>query len=209
MIYWLRYAWLFLKGIIFANYFEKHQRKFDEEHVYDIMVLPFDLGAGFHLNNGQYLVFLEHARFDMIIKHANIFNMCQKAGFSLGWLVGGCSFQFRRSAHLFDKVRIKSKMICADERWIYVEQRMYVKDSFLGKGIIRMCCTDSKGAVSTKRYFKEILGLDIETQDAKFRMNRDQYKKSLTQSIMDGPSEDVALDRVSSFVHHDETLKEK
>jgi len=156
---------------------------------------------------------MEHARFDMILKHGNVFNRCRRAGF--GWVVGGVSFQFRRSAQLFEKVRIVTKVACADERWLYVEQNLYVKDKFIGRGIVRMCCVDRKGAVSTRRYFKEILGLDIDKEDARYRMTKEDYKNimNLTESgegLSNLSSYDASImPRVSSFVYHDETLKEK
>ncbi|KAG2393073.1 hypothetical protein C9374_009650 [Naegleria lovaniensis] len=204
-------------AFFFEEYYEKNSKPYDEDHVYEIRVLPYDLDMNFHLNNAQYFSFMEHARFDMILQHGNVFNRCRKAGF--GWVVAGVSFQFRRSAKLFEKVKIVTRVACADEKWLYVEQNLYVKDKFIGRGIVRMCTVDKKGAVPTKRYFEEILGVDWNSADAKYRMTREDYRKYMTalNDSMDGNTSsdkkdslvDDVMPRVSSFVFHDETLKEK
>ena len=100
----------------------------------------------------------------------------------------------------------------ADEKWLYVQQNFYVGKRFIGRGIVRMCTFDKNGAVSTARYFKDILHVDIETADPKFRMTKDDYAKFVNADYSisaSGDTRDDIMTRVSSFVFHDETLKEK
>lgn len=80
MIYWLRTLYLMFLAYFFDDYYEKNSKPYDEDHVYEIRVLPYDLDFNLHLNNAQYFSFMEHARFDMILKHGNVFNRCRRAG---------------------------------------------------------------------------------------------------------------------------------
>ncbi|KAL9655971.1 hypothetical protein ABK040_007592 [Willaertia magna] len=204
MLYWIRTLYLFFLGLIYDKYWEENSKSITDEHEYYITVTPYDIDLNLHLNNAQYLSFMEHARFHMSLTHYNLFNRTRKAG--MGWVVGGASFQFRRSAGLFERVKIVTKFAAADERWLYFEQNFFVKNKFIGRGIARVCCFDKKGAVSSERFFKEICKVNVEDLEERFRMKKEDHYDIVMNKVN---STDELLPRVSSFVFHDETLKQK
>ena len=44
MIYWIRTLYLLFLAYFFDNYYEENARPYDEDHVYEIRVLPYDIG---------------------------------------------------------------------------------------------------------------------------------------------------------------------
>ncbi|KAL9656927.1 hypothetical protein ABK040_007019 [Willaertia magna] len=234
MIYWIRFLGYYIYGLLFSNYYEKHQKDWKEEHVCEFTILPYDLDLNLHLNNAQYLSFLELTRFDMFIKHGNIFKKTNELNY--GWVIAGTSFQFRRSVQLFEKLRIHTRFISADERFMYFTHDCYVKKKFIGRGIARICAIDrnnSKGGVITMdRFFKEVFGIEDrmnnEKLEERFKMTKESFGKKQFLSNNDSTlllDKDVGkmmmsecneydsnneeyLNRVNSFVFHHETMKE-
>ena len=71
---------------------------------------------------------------------------CYSTDNSVG--LAGLAMQFRREVRLFEKVLIESKPMCDDERFLYVEQVMYVyrkgKKEFVSRLVMRTYALDAK-----------------------------------------------------------------
>lgn len=87
-------------------------------------VWPNDIDFNFHLNNSRYLSCMDYGRIHMmaangILKHA----------IKERWmpLVGSVDITYRRSLDLFAIFELRTRTICWDEKWVYMEQSFHSK----------------------------------------------------------------------------------
>ena len=83
-----------------------------------------DIDHFLEMNNGRILTLFDLGRNDFAIRSG-----LAKKLFKHRWglVVAGSTIQYRKRIRLFDKVTIKTKIVAIDERWIYVDQSMWVK----------------------------------------------------------------------------------
>jgi acyl-CoA thioesterase FadM len=85
-----------------------------------LRVWPNDLDLNLHMNNGRYFTIMDLGRIDLVIRTG-------VAGWLLRqrWLpiVGSETMHFRRALKPFQRYRLITRILCWDERWIFLEQR--------------------------------------------------------------------------------------
>lgn len=119
----------------------------DETHETYVRILPSDIDPFMELNNGRTLTLFELGRF--------------ASGWQMGMLktikaekwgltVAGSSVLYRRRVRLFDKVKIKTKTMGRDARFLYVVQTMYRGDQPTSNLLCRVAFTDKNGIVPTQ-----------------------------------------------------------
>lgn len=83
-----------------------------------------DIDNFLEMNNGRIFTLFDLGRNDFAIRSG-----LAKKLFKHRWglVVAGSTIQYRKRVRLFDKVTIKTKIVAIDERWIYIEQSMWVK----------------------------------------------------------------------------------
>ncbi len=81
-------------------------------------VLPGDLDAFGHMNNGRYLQIMDVARLRWLLRTGTVAAIRRN-----GWRValGGNITRFRRPLSLFRRYRVHSSLLCWDQRWFYLE----------------------------------------------------------------------------------------
>lgn len=84
-------------------------------------VLPTDLDVNLHMTNARYLSMMDLGRTDLMIR-AGMLGLVRRER----WLpvVGGIDIRFRRSLMPFQRFTLKSRLVCWDEKWLYLEQRI-------------------------------------------------------------------------------------
>jgi acyl-CoA thioesterase FadM len=90
----------------------------DEDRV-AMRVWPNDIDFNFHLNNSRFLTCMDYGRMHMIAAMGILdFVMRER------WkpLVGSVFITYRRSLPLFAGFTLTSRVLCWDERWVYMEQ---------------------------------------------------------------------------------------
>ena len=82
--------------------------------------MPTDLDGLFHMNNGKYLSLMDVARFEFM-QRTRLFRKMR----ARGWypVVANQTISYRKSLNPFQKFAIETKLIGADERAAYMEQR--------------------------------------------------------------------------------------
>jgi acyl-CoA thioesterase FadM len=152
---------------------------------------PFAIDFNMHKNNATYFHDMELARWNWTIR-SGLHSVFQKQK----WLpiLGGISFRFRRSLHLFEPYETRVQVIAMDEKWLYVEHSMYTKGNlFVGKGVGRVCAVDGK----TKKMIP-----------ARVVLEKAGYSPSKVDSLI----EEYKLDKhpsAQTFVEHDAHLDVK
>lgn len=73
-----------------------------------------------------------------------------------GLSVAGSSVRYRKRIRMLDKIEMRSTAICADRRFMYVEQSMWVRGICAGHALYRTVVTDPHGMVPTDDVLKEL-----------------------------------------------------
>lgn len=106
-------------------------------------VMPHDLDINVHMNNARYLALMDLGRFDLISRCGMWRPMLAKR-----WqaVIGGALVRYRRPLKPFQAFTLSSRLLCWDERWLYIEHRIeaagqpacltVVRGAFLEQGAI-------------------------------------------------------------------------
>lgn len=83
-------------------------------------VLANDLDVNLHMNNGRYLSLMDLGRLDLMMRMGVMRQL-----FKLKWrpVIGSLTIRFRRSLDPFQRYVIHTRLVCWDEKWMYLEQR--------------------------------------------------------------------------------------
>lgn len=97
---------------------------FMDTSVVRFRVLPNDLDTNLHMNNGRYLTVMDLGRVDLVIR-----TEFYKVMIARGWfpVLASAMVRFRRPLHLFESYELKTRTLCFDDKWVYLEQRMEAK----------------------------------------------------------------------------------
>lgn len=106
----------------------------DEVSRIDHRVLLTDIDLLGHMNNGRYLSFMDLGRIDLT-KRTGIAASLTKAGIYA--VVGQQTIAYRRSIDLHQRFTLESRLVGADERSCYIEQRFVVDGQVAARAIVR------------------------------------------------------------------------
>jgi len=128
-----------------------------DESVLDFRVWPTDLDVNFHMNNGRYLTIMDLGRVDLILR-TGLGRMALKRKWSP--LVGSATIRFRRSLDPFQRYRLKSRILCWDDKWFFIEQRFARQDEEVAVGLVKGLLRGRTGNIPTAEVL-EALNLRI------------------------------------------------
>ena len=121
-------------------------------------VRPIDIDILRHMNNGVYLSMADLGRFDLLIRSGvwDIFN-------ERGWypVVANQTISYRKSLDLWTKYDLQSKLVGADDRGIFVEQRFVVNGEIYAQMVIRGRFLKRSGGTVTIDELNEATGVDV------------------------------------------------
>lgn len=91
-----------------------------DESVIEFRVLPSDLDANLHMNNGRYLTLMDLGRLDLTARLGLVRLIVRER-----WapVLGSAMIRFRRSLHPFDRYTLHTRILAWDQKWFYIEQR--------------------------------------------------------------------------------------
>jgi acyl-CoA thioesterase FadM len=82
-------------------------------------VLPTDLDINLHMNNARYLSFMDLGRTDLLLR-AGMLGVVSRARWKP--VVGSIDIKFRRPLMPFQHFKLHTRLLCWDEKWLYLEQ---------------------------------------------------------------------------------------
>jgi acyl-CoA thioesterase FadM len=114
--------------------------------VVHLRVWPNDLDLNLHVNNGRYMTLMDLGRFDLIFRMGMLRVFLQR-----GWKPLACSatVRFRRSLKAFHCFRIRTRLLCWDDRWIYFEQIIDRNGQLIAVGFVKAVLRSRTGIVPT------------------------------------------------------------
>ena len=123
-------------------------------------VLPNDLDALFHVNNGVYLTLMDLGRTDLLLR-SNAFSKIRKKG----WypVLAAETIRFKRSLKLWQRFIIRTRVVGWDERSIYLEQQFISRDKLIAKAVVDARFLSKKGGAVRPEELLAFLKLDSDS----------------------------------------------
>lgn len=122
-----------------------------------LRVLPNDLDALLHVNNGVYLTLMDLGRVDLLLR-SNAYHAIRKKG----WypVAAAETIRFKLSLKLFQKFTIRTSVIGWDERSVYLEQQFISKGVLVAKAVVDARFLMKKGGSVSPAELLAFLGID-------------------------------------------------
>lgn len=124
--YFLRFLWRRLSYELSKK--EVVMREFLDPYVCQGIVLPSDIDFMLHMNNSKYLREMDFGRVGLGLEKG-LHGAIVKLGGAI--VLAAASIRFRRSLLVFQRFTLSTRILCWDERNVYMEQRMMSSDGFV------------------------------------------------------------------------------
>jgi len=130
---------------------------FNEAHVSHHRCWPWDIDMWMELNNGRTLTLLDLGRIPLVLRTGLVGALRKKRW---GLTMAGVSVRYRRRIRTFEGFSMRSRAICWDDRFMYLEQCMVKNDGEVANhALYRAAVTDANGIVAPARVL-EAMGSD-------------------------------------------------
>ena len=150
---------LYLRTFIvwLASYFRRRLGLLDTS-VLKLAILPNDLDIYGHLNNGRYLTLMDLGRMDIILR-SELMKLTRKKR----WMpiVGAVAMEYYKSFQLFQTFELKTRMLCWDEKWFYLEQRFERGGRLHALGLVKGLFVGPKGRVPIEELIRNLQTVPI------------------------------------------------
>ena len=105
-----------------------------EESVVDFRVWPLDLDFNLHMNNGRYLTVMDLGRVDLMGRQGTLGLMLRQR-----WtpVVAGQTIAYRRPLKPFQRYSLHSRVVCWDDKFVYLEQRFQAAGKVMASAIVK------------------------------------------------------------------------
>ncbi|MCM2343518.1 MAG: thioesterase family protein [Alphaproteobacteria bacterium] len=90
----------------------------------DFYVLPNDLDTNIHMNNGRYLTIMDLGRFDLVLRTGLLAHMMKQKAMPV---LSAAQVRWRLSLNPFQKFTLETRVVCWDDKWVYMEQRFIIR----------------------------------------------------------------------------------
>ena len=98
------------------------QLGFGDVHISHHMCMPWDLDPWVELNNGRTLTLYDLGRIPLAAR-SGLLNVLKERRW--GMTMAGACVRYRRRIRMFERIEIRSRALCWDDRFIYIEQSMW------------------------------------------------------------------------------------
>ncbi|NSX53210.1 acyl-CoA thioesterase [Parasulfitobacter algicola] len=133
----------------FATYRNAPALPITGTHVSHHICWPWDLDMWMELNNGRTLTLYDLGRLPLA-KRAGLIDVLKSNKWGL--TMAGATIRYRRRVNAFERIEMRSRAVCWDEKFIYIEQSMWKKNGECASHVLyRSAVTDRKGIVTPDR----------------------------------------------------------
>ncbi len=115
-----------------------------DTHVSHHICWPWDLDLWMELNNGRTLTLYDMGRLPLAMR-AGLIGVLKRRGWGL--TMAGASVRYRRRVRAFDRIEMRSRAVGWDEKFLYLEQSMWVKGQPTSHILYRSAVTNKSGMV--------------------------------------------------------------
>lgn len=107
-----------------------------------------DIDNFLEMNNGRVFTLYDLGRMDFAVRTGLGKQLLKQRW---GLVVAGSTIQYRKRIRAFDKVTLKTKIVAIDDRWMYIEQSMWVKGKPCSSAILRTGVTKGGKVIETSK----------------------------------------------------------
>lgn len=118
--------------------------------------MPWDLDPFLEMNNGRVLTLYDLGRFNLAIRIGLIKVIKEN---KWGLVVAGSTVMYRKRIRAFDRVTMRTQLAGSDDRWVYIQQSMWVKGQPCSSILLRTGVT-RKGRVISTELVNHALGVE-------------------------------------------------
>jgi acyl-CoA thioesterase FadM len=120
-----------------------------DTHVSHHICWPHDLDFWLELNNGRALSLYDIGR-TALAQRVGLIDALRRERWGMT-MAGSCT-RFRRRIHGFERFEMRSRMVCWDDKFTYIEQSMWKRNGDCASHVVyRAAVTDRNGLVSPER----------------------------------------------------------
>ena len=150
-----------------------------------LRVRPTDADILNHMNNGVYLSVMDFGRFDLMIR-SGVWGVIRKRG----WYPVGANvtISYRKSLPTWTRYELHTRLIGADEKAMFVEQRFVVGGEIYARGVFRGVFLEKGAGVVTVARLAEAAGVDLSRLEAPAWLERWAADVSLPSTRADAPN---------------------
>lgn len=125
-----------------------------EVHVSHHICWPWDIDLWMELNNGRTLTIFDLGRIPMA-RRSGLITVLRRMRWGL--TIAGTTVRYRRRVRMFERIEMRSRVLCWDARFVYLEQSMWKADGECSShAVYRSAVTDHSGIVPTTRIMQEM-----------------------------------------------------
>ncbi len=123
-----------------------------------LRVRPTDTDILNHMNNGVYLSIMDFGRFDLMIR-SGVWKVIR----ARGWYPVGANvtISYRKSLPTWTRYELHTRLVGADEKALFVEQRFVVAGEIYARAVFRGVFLEKGAGVVTVARLGEAAGVDL------------------------------------------------
>lgn len=124
-----------------------------EPSVLRFRVWPTDLDINLHMTNARYFSVMDLGRTDLMIRvglrPAILRNRWQP-------VLGGATIRYRRSLRPFQRFTLASRVLCWDDRYIFIEHRMETRHGLAALAVVQGAFVGAGGVIPPSKVLAEL-----------------------------------------------------
>lgn len=124
-----------------------------DTHVSHHLCMPWDLDVWFELNNGRTLTIYDMGRFPLA-QRVGLIKVLKDKGW--GMTMAGASVRYRRRVRMFDRIEMRSRALCWDDKFLYLEQSMRVRGEATSHILYRIAVTGKQGIIAPQEVMAQM-----------------------------------------------------
>lgn len=125
-----------------------------DTHISQHICMPWDIDLWWELNNGRTLTIFDLGRLPMAHRNGT---MAALAKTKMGLVVAGASVRYRKRITMFRRVEMQTRPVGFDDRFIYMEQSMWLPDgSCANHALIRGAVTQKGKMVNPRELLRHV-----------------------------------------------------
>jgi acyl-CoA thioesterase FadM len=149
------YVYFRLLWVIIAGLLAPRRSVLDESRL-TFRVWPNDLDFNLHMNNGRYLTLMDLGRVDLMVR-AGLLPYIRREKWQP--MLGSCTIRFRRGLAPFERYTLSTRILCWDEKWVYMLQRFEQQNGKVAAlALVRGLFTSPHGSLKPAEVLK-VLGI--------------------------------------------------
>lgn len=117
---------------------------------------PWDIDMWMELNNGRTLTLLDLGRIPLA-RRAGLIGLLRKNGWGL--TMAGVSVRYRRRIRTFERFEMRSRLVCWDDKFIYLEQCMVRPDGEVANHALYRSAVTNRAGIVPPQTILDDLGL--------------------------------------------------